>query len=87
MPRIHLPVFTDRSPISSKNGSGASVISAPRFLVSVRQASAGRPLITMAQLPQMPARQTKSNCSDGSCFSRISVSAMNSVMPSASSSS
>ena len=41
MPRIHLPVLTDRSPISSKTGSGASVISAPRFLVSVRQASVG----------------------------------------------
>ena len=79
--RIHLPVFTDRSPISSKTGSGASVISAPRFLVSVRQASAGRPLITIAQLPQMPARQTKSNCSDGSCFSRISFNAMKRVMP------
>ena len=38
--------------------------------------------MTIAQLPQMPARQTKSNCSDGSCFSRISESAMNSVMPS-----
>ncbi len=86
IPRIHLPVSTERSPISSKNGSGASVISAPRFLVSVRQASVGRPLITIAQLPQMPARQTKSNCSDGSCFSRISLSAMNSVIPSASSS-
>jgi hypothetical protein len=41
MPRIHLPVSTDRSPISSKNGSGASVISAPTFLVSVRQARPG----------------------------------------------
>jgi hypothetical protein len=41
MPRIHLPVFTDRSPMSSKNGSGASVDSVPRFFVSVRQASAG----------------------------------------------
>jgi hypothetical protein len=38
--RIHLPVFTDRSPISSKNGSGASENSASRFFVSVRQASA-----------------------------------------------
>ena len=85
MPRIHLPVFTDRSPMSSKNGSGASVISLPRSFVSVRQASVGRPSMTIAQLPQMPARQTKSNCSDGSCFSRISDSAMNSVMPSASS--
>ena len=41
MPRIHLPVSTERSPISSNTGSGASVNSAPRFLVSVRQASAG----------------------------------------------
>ena len=85
MPRIHLPVLTDRSPINSKNGSGASVNSSPRFCVSVRQASAGRPSTSIAQLPQMPARQTKSNCSDGSSFSRISVSAMNSVMPAASS--
>ncbi len=85
MPRIHLPVLTDRSPISSKNGSGASVTWRPRFFVSVRQASDGRPSMTIAQLPQMPARQTKSNCSEGSCFSRMSVSAMNSVMPSASS--
>jgi hypothetical protein len=45
----------------------------------------GRPFTTIAQLPQMPARQTKSNCSDGSCFSRISFSAMKSVIPSASS--
>ncbi len=81
MPRIHVPVFTERSAISSKTGSGASRISAGRSLVSVRQASPGRPLITMAQLPQMPARQTKSNASDGSRFSRISLSAMNSVMP------
>jgi hypothetical protein len=28
MPRIHLPVFTERSAISSKTGSGASVMSA-----------------------------------------------------------
>jgi hypothetical protein len=48
------------------------------------QASVGLRLITIAQLPQMPARQTKSNWSDASCFSRISLSAMNSVMPSAS---
>ena len=39
--RIHLPVFTDRSAISSNTGSGASVISAPRSLVSVRQARPG----------------------------------------------
>ena len=71
--------------MSSKNGSGASVISCPRFLVSVRQASVGRPSISIPQLPQMPARQTKSYCSDGSCFSLISFNAMNSVMPSASS--
>jgi hypothetical protein len=87
MPRIHLPVSTDKSPISSKKGSGASVISVGRFLVSVRHASVGRPLITIAQLPQIPARQTKSNCSEASIFSRISFSAMNSVMPSASSTS
>ena len=87
MPRIHLPVSTDRSPISSNTGSGASVMSGADVLVSVRQASPGRPLITIAQLPQMPARQTKSNCSDGSSFSRISFSAMKSVMPSACSSS
>ena len=80
--RIQLPVSTDRSPISLKTGSGASVISGPTFFVSVRQASPGRPLITIAQLPQMPARQTKSNCSDGSSLSRISLSAMKSVMPS-----
>ena len=52
--RIHLPVSTERSAISSNTGSGASVISAPRFCVNVRQASPGRPLITIAQLPQMP---------------------------------
>ena len=64
------------------NGTGgASVISAGRLLVCVRQASVGRPLTTIAQLPQIPARQTKSNCSDASSFSRISLSAMNSVMP------
>ena len=57
------------------------------LLVRVRQASPGRPLIIIPQLPQMPARQTKSNCSEGSCFSRISLRAMKSVMPSASSSS
>jgi hypothetical protein len=55
--------------------------------VSVRHASPGRPLITIAQLPQMPARQTKSNCSEGSSFSRISFRAMKSVMPSVCSSS
>jgi len=87
MPRIHLPELTDRSPISSKTGRGASEMSASRSLVTVRQASPGRPLIIIPQLPQMPARQTKSNCSDGSCFSRISESAMKSVMPGASSSS
>ena len=87
MPRIHLPVLTDRSPISSNAGSGASVISGPTSRVSVRQASVGRPLTIIAQLPQMPARHTKSNCSVGSCFSRSSLRAMNSVMPSASSSS
>jgi len=59
----------------------------PSWAVSVRHASPGRPLIIIPQLPQMPARQTKSNWSDGSCFSRISFSAMNSVMLSASSSS
>ena len=85
--RIQLPVSTDRSPISLNTGSGASVMSGPTFLVSVRQARPGRPLIIIPQLPQMPARQTKSNCSDGSSFSRISVSAMNSVMPSVCSSS
>ena len=58
---------------------------AGRSCVSVRQARPGRPLTTMPQLPQMPARQTKSNASDGSSFSRISFSAMNSVMPAASS--
>ncbi len=86
MSRIHLPVLTDRSPISSNTGSGASVVSGASCLVRVRQASPGRPLIIIPQLPQMPARQTKSNCRDGSCFSRISLRAMNSVMPSASSS-
>ena len=85
--RIHLPVLTERSPISSNPGNGSSVMSGPTSLVSVRQASPGRPLITIAQLPQIPARQTKSNCSDGSSFSRISDSAMNSVIPSACSSS
>ena len=40
---------------------GASVISESMSLVNVRQARAGRPLIIMPQLPQMPARQTKSN--------------------------
>jgi hypothetical protein len=65
MPRIHLPVLTDRSPISSNTGSGASVMTVVQLLGQhVRQASAGRPLTSMAQLPQMPARQTKSNCSD-----------------------
>jgi hypothetical protein len=44
-------------------------------------------LIIIPQLPQIPARQTKSNCSEGSSFSRISDSAMNSVMPSVCSSS
>src|SRR5262245_4520278 len=83
--RIHLPVFTDRSPISSKTGSGARVGSAGSCFVRVRQARPGRPLIIMPQLPQMPARQTKSNCSEGSCVSRISLSAMNSVMLSVSS--
>jgi hypothetical protein len=87
MCRIHLPVLTDRSPISSNTGSGASVIAGPTSSVSVRQASPGLPLIIIPQLPQMPARQTKSNCSEGSCFSRISLSAMNNVMLSASSSS
>jgi hypothetical protein len=55
-------------------------------LVSLRQASAGPPSTSIAQLPQMPARQTKPNCSDGSSFSRISDSAMNSVIPAASAS-
>ena len=87
MPRIQLPVSTERSPISANTGSGASVNSAPRFLVSVLHASPGRPSISIAQLPQMPARQTKSNCSDGSSFSRISLKAMNSVIPAASCSS
>ena len=82
MPRIHLPVSTERSPISSKKGRGASVISGPTFFVRVRQARSGLPLITIAQLPQMPARQTKSNCSDGSSFSRISLNAMKRVIPS-----
>ena len=85
MPRIHLPVLTDKSPISSKTGRGASEISVPKSFVNVRQARVGRPLIIMPQLPQMPARQTKSNSRDGSCFSRISIRAMNSVMFSASS--
>jgi hypothetical protein len=66
MPRIHLPVFTDRSPISSKLGSGNRLISAGRSLVWVRQARPGRPLMTMAQEPQTPARQTKSKFSEGS---------------------
>ena len=57
-------------------------MSGPTFFVSVRQASVGRPLTIIAQLPQMPARHTKSNCSDGSSVSRISINAMNSVMPS-----
>jgi hypothetical protein len=87
MPRIQLPVSTERSPIILKNGSGASVMSGPTFLVSVRQARPGRPLMTIPQLPQMPARQTKSNCKDGSSVSRISLSATNSVMPSVCSSS
>jgi hypothetical protein len=73
--------------MSSKTGSGASVISGPSCSVSVRQASPGRPLIIIPQLPQMPARQTKSYCSEASCFSRISLRAMNRVMLSASSSS
>ena len=59
--------------MSSNTGSGASVNSSSRLCVSVRQASAGRPLTSIAQLPQMPARQTKSNCSEGSCFSRIAA--------------
>ena len=87
MPRIHLPVFTDRSAISSNAGSGASVMSAGRSWVSVRQARVGRPLTTMPQLPQMPARHTKSKASEESSCSRISFRAMNSVMPAASSSS
>ena len=65
MPRIHLPVSTDKSAISSNTGSGASEISVPRSFVNVRQASVGLPLIIMPQLPQMPARQTKSNSRDG----------------------
>src|SRR5688500_9842666 len=85
MPRIHLPVSTDKSAISSNTGSGANVISGPKSFVNVRQASVGLPLIIMPQLPQMPARQTKSNSRDGSCFSRISIRAMNSVICSASS--
>ena len=82
-----LPFFELIGDLSVNTGSGASVISAPKFFVSVRQAKPGRPLIIMPQLPQMPARQTKSNCSDGSWVSRISFSAMNSVMPWVSSSS
>ncbi|EJX10471.1 hypothetical protein EVA_01177 [gut metagenome] len=61
MLRIHLPVFTERSPISSKAGSGANVNSVGRSRVSVRQARPGLPLIIIAQEPQIPARQTKSN--------------------------
>ena len=88
MPRIHLPVLTDRSPISSKTGSGRERdVGAEVLGDACGRRGPGRPLIIIPQLPQMPARQTKSNCSDGSCFSRISESAMKSVMPGASSSS
>ena len=76
-----LPVFELIADLSVNTGKGASVNSAPRFLVNVLHASPGRPSMSMAQLPQMPARQTKSNCSDGSSFSRISPSAMKSVIP------
>jgi hypothetical protein len=41
------------------------VMVAPWSLVRVRQASPGRPSMSIPQLPQMPARQTKSNCSEG----------------------
>ena len=87
MLRIHLPVLTERSPISSKAGSGASVNSAGRSFVSVRQARPGLPLMSIAHEPQMPARQTKSNCSVGSWLSRRSFRAMKSVIESDSSSS
>ena len=48
--------------------------------VWVWQARPGRPLMTMPQEPQMPARQQKSNWRLGSCCSRIMFSAMNRVM-------
>ena len=52
MARFHLPVATDRSPISSNIGNGARLMSGPAPLVSLRNASPGRPLMTVAQRSQ-----------------------------------
>src|SRR5450830_1034683 len=62
------------------------VIRLGMFLARVLQASLGLPLISMAQEPQIAARQTKSNINVGSRFSRIRLSATNMDMPSCSSS-
>ena len=64
MPRIQLPVSTERSPISANTGSGASVNLGAEVLGQCLAREPGAAVISIAQLPQMPARQTKSNCSD-----------------------
>ena len=71
--------------MSLNTGSGMRVISDGSSLVRVLQARPGRPLMTMAQDPQIPARQQKSNWSDVSCSSRMRVRAIKRVMLSVSS--
>src|SRR4029450_12535310 len=52
--RIHLPVLTERSPISSNTGSGASVVSGGSCVVRGRQGGPGRPLIIIPQRARVP---------------------------------
>ena len=85
---IQLPVSTLRSFSSLKTGKGISSITPlSKSFVRVLQARLGLPFTSMPQLPQIPARQTKSKLRSGSNFSRIWFNAINSVMPSVSSSS
>ena len=78
--RNQTPVSTDRSPTSLKTGRGSRTMWSGRSLVLVWQARRGRPLTTMPQDPQMPARQQKSKMRLGSCSSRRRLRTMNRVM-------
>ena len=77
--RNQVPVSTERSPTSLNTGRGMRVISSGNSAVRVLQARPGRPLMTMPQEPQMAMRQAKSKIKEGSCSSRILLSAMNRV--------
>jgi hypothetical protein len=67
--------------MSLKTGRGSSVMVSGRSLVLVWQARLGRPLMTMAQAPQMPARQQKSKMERRVLLlAQMRFSAMNRVM-------